>query len=311
MTSILDKEQLTENDILKLIELHVEESIHLDFKRAESLDFLEKKKSEIAKDVSAFANSDGGFIVYGIKEENHVAESVSFIDGSQYTKEWLEQIIQTRISRKIPGLRIYPIRFENDIKKSVYVVKIPISSMSPHLSDKRYYKRYNFESVYMEEYEIRELYNKTGKTELKVSEIIISDNGINSQGGMPNEANYKLNFQICNYSNSIEQLFKLEIYIPLLVIKPVSTNSFLSEFLIRHEEGFNIYSVPNSFPLFQNETSSIFSISISLNRHSFRALGKVILKTNLYFTSGMKQQSFDITKRLKFEDKPLSEYWKS
>ena len=73
----------------------------------------------------------------------------------------LEQVIQSRIQRKIDGLEIIPVRFENEVKKSIYVIKIPESSLAPHMtSDKRFYKRYNFESVQMEEYEIRNLYNR-------------------------------------------------------------------------------------------------------------------------------------------------------
>ncbi|MEA5080437.1 MAG: helix-turn-helix domain-containing protein [Bacteroidota bacterium] len=80
MKELLDKENITEEDIRQLIYLKVEESIQLDFKQAESLGKNDKKKLEIAKDVSAFANSAGGYIVYGIKENNHVADSLSFID---------------------------------------------------------------------------------------------------------------------------------------------------------------------------------------------------------------------------------------
>ena len=80
MKELLDKENITEEDIRQLIYLKVEESIQLDFKQAESLGKNDKKKLEIAKDVSAFANSAGGYIVYGIKENNHVADTLSFID---------------------------------------------------------------------------------------------------------------------------------------------------------------------------------------------------------------------------------------
>jgi len=57
-----------EEDLKELIRLQQEENVILDFKRAESLDGAEKKKTEISKDVSAFANSAGGTIVYVIAE---------------------------------------------------------------------------------------------------------------------------------------------------------------------------------------------------------------------------------------------------
>ena len=58
----------TESDVISLINLGEEEGSALEFKRAESLDPSEKNKTEISKDVSAFANSAGGTIVYGIAE---------------------------------------------------------------------------------------------------------------------------------------------------------------------------------------------------------------------------------------------------
>ena len=54
------------SDLEDLINNEVEENLHLDYKSAGSLSKEDKKKAEITKDVSAFANSDGGIIVYGI-----------------------------------------------------------------------------------------------------------------------------------------------------------------------------------------------------------------------------------------------------
>ena len=128
-----EKTEYSIDDITALIDNEAEESVHLDFKAAGSLSKDDKKKAEIAKDVSAFANSDGGIIVYGIEERDHKAYALSYIDGNTYTKEWLEQVIQDNIQRRIEGLEIFPIRDNGDITKSIYVVKIPRSSNTPHM----------------------------------------------------------------------------------------------------------------------------------------------------------------------------------
>ena len=57
-------------DLEKMISGQVQESLHLDYKR--SMAVSNKNRTEIAKDVSSFANSDGGIIVYGIEEEKHL-----------------------------------------------------------------------------------------------------------------------------------------------------------------------------------------------------------------------------------------------
>lgn len=158
-----------QKDIDELISSNKEESINLEFKRADSLKMTDSSKNEIAKDVSAFANSDGGIIIYGIQENDHKASIYSYIDGDHFTKEWLDQVISSRIQRRIDGLIIDPIRIDGKIDQSIYVVKIPRSYNTPHMtSNKKYYKRHNFESIEMEEYEIRDLYSRHSKTKLKI-----------------------------------------------------------------------------------------------------------------------------------------------
>lgn len=58
-----NKDSYSLDDVEYLINNEVEENIHLDYKAAAALAKEDKKRSEITKDVSAFANSDGGIIV--------------------------------------------------------------------------------------------------------------------------------------------------------------------------------------------------------------------------------------------------------
>ena len=63
--------------------------------------------SEISKDVSAFANSAGGTLVYGMIEDRHVPTAIdNGFNPSEITMEWLEQVINSRIHRRIDGVRI-------------------------------------------------------------------------------------------------------------------------------------------------------------------------------------------------------------
>jgi hypothetical protein len=164
------KEDYDMKFLLSIIENEVEESINIDFKAGDALSKIDAKKKEISKDISAFANSNGGIIIYGLNERNHKAHSFSFIDGNEFTKEWLEQIISSTIQRNIPDLKIFPIRHNGKIEETVYVVQIPESIEAPHIcKDKKFYKRYNFESVAMEEYEVRNLYGRKIKSKLALS----------------------------------------------------------------------------------------------------------------------------------------------
>ncbi len=148
----------------------VEESINLDYKAADALGSHDGKKSdekkrEITKDVSAMANSAGGLIIYGLKEydeadKKHLPEAISPIDRTQFSKEWLEQVINN-IQPPIPGLRVHPVPLDNLTPNGVaYIVEIPESYTAHQARDLRYYMRYNFESKPMEDYMVRMVMNR-------------------------------------------------------------------------------------------------------------------------------------------------------
>src|SRR5258708_6776265 len=98
--------------IQALLTTQVEENIHLDYKAADALVLSEGKKNEISKDVSAFGNSDGGVIIYGVREytgeKEHLPEKLDPVNRQHVSKETLEQIINQRISPRIHGLIIHP-----------------------------------------------------------------------------------------------------------------------------------------------------------------------------------------------------------
>ncbi len=149
----------TEDDLLLLIKNAERESLTLEHKTCPSLANGDREKKEISKDVSAFANSAGGVIVYGMKENGHVPTALDAgYDPGDITKEWLEQVINSNIQRKIDGVRINQIQLTTQAPGRVaYVVHVPQSYRAPHqANDKKFYKRYEFESKPMEEYEIRD-----------------------------------------------------------------------------------------------------------------------------------------------------------
>lgn len=174
--------------LLSLIQDQVEESLHLDYKACDALNGkTDGKKNELSKDISAFANSDGGVIIYGVLEgqgvQKHLPVSLdSGFDPTDVSKEWLEGVINSRIQRRISGLRIHPIELKtNSPGKYAYAVEIPQSRQAPHqASDKRYYKRYNFESVPMEDYEVRDVMNRQSGPDLWVEYYSENDTSIST-----------------------------------------------------------------------------------------------------------------------------------
>ncbi len=152
-------EEWDEQDLQETIRNEHEESIGLDFKGAEALGREDRKKFEISKDVSSFANSAGGTVLYGMEESSssqHCAGGLSPINSTEFPKEWLEEVINSRIHPRIDALIVNPIQLKSKSPGSVaYAVVIPESTTVHQASDLRYYKRFNFESRPMEDYEVR------------------------------------------------------------------------------------------------------------------------------------------------------------
>lgn len=145
----------------KYIESEIEESLTLEYKSAEALDRFDTKKKEITKDVSAMANSAGGILIYGISESSeenkrHLPERITPVNRTAYPREWVEQIIQA-IRPRIDGIVIHSISLSSGEQDAAYVLEIPQSNTAHQASDHRYYKRFNFQAVPMEDYEIRDV----------------------------------------------------------------------------------------------------------------------------------------------------------
>ena len=151
----------TEAKLLNFITSEIEESLTLEYKSGEALDRNETKKKEITKDVSAMANSAGGIIVYGIREfdqENrrHLPEKIAPVDRRSYPREWVEQIIQA-FRPRIDGILIHSVNLSSGENDVAFVIEIPQSNTAHQANDHRYYKRFNFQAVPMEDYEIRDV----------------------------------------------------------------------------------------------------------------------------------------------------------
>ena len=138
----------------------VQENIQLEYKASAALS--KASKAEMAKDASAFANSDGGVLVYGIAEDqNHDPDRLDGgADHSVFSAEWIEQVLQSNISPRLGDVEIAPIRASNT--HSYYAVRIPKTFRGPHQerNSKKYYKRFGYNVLAMEDYEIADVRNR-------------------------------------------------------------------------------------------------------------------------------------------------------
>ncbi len=163
-----DPWEWTESELQSLIDSETPEAVTLEYKGSESLDKTDEKKREASKDISAMANSDGGVVIYGIqtysaKGRKHVPEDFDKgIDPSQISIEWLEQVADSRIQPRIDGLRFQDIELKiARPRKFTYLVYVPKSNCAHQAADKRYHGRIERTTVALEDYQIRDINNRS------------------------------------------------------------------------------------------------------------------------------------------------------
>lgn len=145
-------------DVEKLIEDKIQESLILEYKRE-----IDK---DVPKDVSACANTLGGTIIYGIEEEEkNIPKKINWIDNKEGTKEKIENMIINGIDKRIQNLTINTILNDKDPSKAIFIVNIPESTDAPHMAKHSYYKRFNFQSVPMENKEVLDALFRKGLRE--------------------------------------------------------------------------------------------------------------------------------------------------
>lgn len=159
---------VTKGDIDGFISRKVEENLNLDYKDIRAYhDFV-----ELSKDISAFANSEGGLVLLGVSEKKIKKNGVTFRifpgkvtwGSATLSRERLEDNLIGKIHPRIDGLMIVPIRRGNGSSQVIFVIDIPQSIKAPHMaSDSRYHKRLNFRRVPMEHYEVADLFGKRRK----------------------------------------------------------------------------------------------------------------------------------------------------
>jgi len=179
-------DEWTEDDVLSLPR---DENDTFERKGAQLLDLtLPNVKEgivldELAKQLSAFANTGGGRIIYGITDtgivdNGGVARSVK---GKQSTKGWLEDVIPNLTDFEIVGVNVYEIPPKAAgsalaADKSLYIVAVPDSQRAPHQSkrDLKYYVRLGGTSQPASHRLIEDIRNRARHPSLEVHELQIT-----------------------------------------------------------------------------------------------------------------------------------------
>lgn len=224
-----------EQKIIEYVSNNIEENLNLEYKSADALSNSDGKKKELSKDISAMANSDGGVIIYGVKEfddkqREHLPERITPISRVNFPKEWVEQIINSNIQPRIDKIKIHSIQLASGENDVAYIVEIPKSDTAHQAKDYRYYKRYNFQVLEMHDHEIRDVMNRLKFPKFSVSLYIekklfsySTDSGYMPNFGPPkpkkNAVTSKMHVFAHNIGTMYAQFVNCHIVIPSPMLK--------------------------------------------------------------------------------------------
>ncbi len=176
--------QLKMENLQRLCDEHEEESLRLEFKPCNELkagtSFRDKSGAErtrlkddvldeLTKDVTAFLNSAGGTIIYGIQEKKSHADEIDRIHSFKLDSDqdnirpekvidWLRAHVQPS-----PAVNVYRISENLDDAQSPWylVIEIPQGEQAYMARDHRFYKRIGSVRQPMEQYEVVDAMNRT------------------------------------------------------------------------------------------------------------------------------------------------------
>lgn len=176
------------------------------------------------------------------------------------------------------------------------MVKVPKSLEAPHVAkDKRFYKRFNFESVAMEEYEIRLLYGRK-----VLSKLVIGGWSINILKSSEYEEKISFLFEatVINIGDTTEKDYKLNIYF----------NNFNKSFEASWDSNKSNYdytwmddkrvkiSAVGKSPIFPNEKINGIRFKFHVPTNEIEsALKEVKIEVALFYSNGEDKMEDDLS----------------
>ncbi|MBN2130477.1 MAG: ATP-binding protein [Sedimentisphaerales bacterium] len=151
---------ITVEDLRRLVREHIAEDRYIDYKQEPYVQTHSGTK-ELVKDVTAFANADGGYIIIGIEEDGE--NRAAAFRNVENTESVRRSIIDTCFARIEPRLRELDIRAFDTDDASILVVRVPESDQKPHCAKPDaehhyFWRRYEDGNKLMTTSEIRECF---------------------------------------------------------------------------------------------------------------------------------------------------------
>jgi len=143
--------EVSMEDIETIVRDKIPESRTMDYK-LEVHPATDAGNKEFLKDISAFANTVGGYVIYGVDEKEGIPTSIKGVEVNDFDELKLrfENLLRTGVDPPIRGIDFVEVDFKNS--KKVVVALVPKSVARPHaVKIKKHFRFYgrNSGGVYM------------------------------------------------------------------------------------------------------------------------------------------------------------------
>jgi hypothetical protein len=239
-----------------------QESLQLEFKANDARDPLfvdgaitKAGKKILAKEISAFANSAGGVIVFGVDcrvvDKVDQAEQLTPIPGLARAETTVRDAASELLQPRHDGIRVASVPTNEDTNAGYVVVDVPRSDRRPHRSEatdqKQYYKLSGESAFAMEHYDIEDAFKRISSPSLAL-EVSFERNGTYGS----DEHHFKMQFALKNLSGVSAKLISVQFFNfqgALLGQNPFSTSMVKGSMY----EGKNHLAAPMDYALHPGE----------------------------------------------------------
>lgn len=173
------------NDLLSITQAHIEQLVadqvregpHLDFKRELPIAWNEAAKHEFLADATAFANSGGGDLVFGVEEDGQaqaLAVIPQVIANVDQEIRRLQDFLLNLAEPRLPGVKIHAVRVSvAGTNGHVIVARIPQSWAGPHRvkTNQHFFVRDGLRKRQLDIPEIRSLFLRTENQAQRVNDF--------------------------------------------------------------------------------------------------------------------------------------------
>ncbi len=216
-----------------------------------SSDVLKDFRKHIPRQISAFLNTEGGYLVIGLKEidapEKFKIDPCERMRGTEPMKEYLEKMVSNSVVPPIQRFTVYEVPIENDLDHFIYVIRVDPTLTVPHQTNdtKREYLWRNKSATESAPHShLEQLWNRTTKSAVEVVEIgfktHLSPIGKHLRPELKSDY-FSITVRVCIKNRSLQFATEIGLYFTLLstdwLLENATDRNDISEACIRKEGG--------------------------------------------------------------------------